>query len=258
MSTPMQFGDTVQLTLQAHVALLRIQRPAAKNALDRATYRGLIQACQQVLAWAQAEQVQALVLTGTDNCFTAGNDLHDFIGDIPQLMQGDSLAPGLQFLLALRAVPVPVVAAVEGPAIGIGTTMLLHCDYVVAADNAQLRMPFTSLGVCPEGGASELLPHFVGHRQAQAWLLSGESISAQQALQHGLVTAVCPAGQALAMAQQVAQGWAKLPLPSLVATKALLQQGFDAQACFEREQAAFVRCLQSPQTQAVLKAFFQR
>lgn len=243
----------VLVDIQEKIAIITLNRPAVRNALDRETYTLLI---EHLNALSQQPSLHAIILTGGSECFTAGNDLHDFIQKVDEPTEQFK---GLLFLSALRATHVPIIAAVEGNAVGIGTTMLLHCDFVCAGNNAVLSMPFTSLGVCPEGGSSHLLAHYVGLRKAQEWLYLSKPIPAIEALEAGLITSVAEPGQALEQAMQIAQRLSKLPLPSLKATRTLFlqNQGFNEQECFEREKKFFRHCLQSEQTQAMIKNFFK-
>jgi len=164
--------DTVLVEQAAGIVTLRIHRPARRNALDPATYQALAAA----LRAADADTgVHAIVLTGSEGHFTAGNDLTEFQN------RGGGESAGMAFLRTLVKIETPIVAAVEGYALGVGVTLLQHCDFVYVARNASLRLPFVSLGLCPEGGSSLLLAHLVGQRTASDWLLSGRTITGEQA-----------------------------------------------------------------------------
>ena len=174
------------------VLTLTINRPERRNALDNATYAALT----EQLARASADaSVSAVILTGAGEHFTAGNDLRDF-----QAERGAGDSAAMSFLRALTTTDVPVIAAVEGYAVGIGVTLLQHCDFVHIGEGATLRLPFVALGLCPEGASSLLLPRLAGARRAAEWLLQGKAFGARQALEAGLATTVTPAGQALAAA----------------------------------------------------------
>jgi len=163
--------------------------------------------------------LSAVILSGAGTYFTAGNDLHDFQADRPD---GDSA--GMTFLRALIATDVPVIAAVEGGAIGIGVTLLQHCDFVYAARDAILRIPFVALGLCPEGASSLLLPRLAGARKAAQWLLEGKAFNAEEAHAAGLVSALAEPGQTLALARETATRLAAQPRQALRLTKSMLKR----------------------------------
>ena len=238
---------------EAGVRLVTIDRPARRNALDRATYAGLGAALAEAGGDAS---VRAVVLTGAGGCFTAGNDLSDF-RDVAEIV---AESPGLVFLKALRACPKPVVAAVEGYAVGIGTTLLLHCDLAYAGAGARFRMPFTALGLSPEGGSSYLLPLAAGAKRAAELLLLGEPFTAEEAVTAGLVNAAVAEGVALETALAKARALAALPSASIAATKRALRRGHDAtvaQALAE-EAEVFHALRRGPEAQAAFAAFLRR
>ena len=162
------------------VTQLTLNRPEKKNAINKAMYIALNGALKDA---ADDFSVRAVVLTGAGGIFTAGNDIFDFANDIP----ADDSAPGFQFIKALHNFPKPLIAAVEGNAVGIGTTMLLHCDAAFAAPDAKFRMPFVNLGVVPEAGSTYLFPRLVGHIRASEILLTGRVFSGTEAAEIGLV-----------------------------------------------------------------------
>jgi enoyl-CoA hydratase/carnithine racemase len=234
------------------IRLVTIDRPERRNALDRTTYAGLTTAFEAAGADAA---VGAVVLTGAGGCFTAGNDLKDF-----QDVETGGDSPGLTFLKALRACPKPVVAAVEGHAVGIGTTLLLHCDLAYAGDGARFRLPFTALGLSPEGGSSYLLPLVAGAKRAAELLMLGEPFTAADAASAGLVSAAVPAGAALETALAKARALAALPRASVAATKRALRRGYDdsvARAMAE-EAEVFHALRRGPEAQAAFAAFLRR
>lgn len=164
------------------VRQITMNRPDRRNALDRATYQGLIDA----LAAADADAaVRAVVLTGAGGCFTSGNDIKDFAAGG---LEGPRVA--IDFLTAISTARKPIVAAVEGFAVGIGTTMLLHCDLAYAGRGASFRLPFVTLGLCPEGGSSYLLPLIAGSKRAAELLMLGEAFDPEQAREAGLINDV--------------------------------------------------------------------
>ncbi|MFU2023894.1 enoyl-CoA hydratase-related protein, partial [Bordetella avium] len=195
------------------VLTLTLNRPACRNALDTASYDRLTQALR-----ASDMDIGAIILTGAGGHFTAGNDLRDF-----QAGRNEGDSPGLRFLRALIDCDLPVIAAVEGYAIGIGVTLLQHCDFVYAGQGATLRMPFLALGLCPEGASSQALAHIAGARRAAEWLLLGESFGPEAARDAGLINQVTASGQALAAAQTTAARLAAQPRQALRISKALMR-----------------------------------
>ena len=234
------------------IRLVTIDRPERRNALDRATYAGLAAAFDAAGADAT---VRAVVLTGTGGCFTAGNDLKDF-----QDVEAGGDSPGLTFLKALRGCPKPVVAAVEGHAVGIGTTLLLHCDLAYAGDGARFRLPFTALGLSPEGASSYLLPLVAGTKRAAELLMLGEPFGAPEAVAAGLVNAAVPAGTALETALGRASALAALPPASIAATKQALRRGQDETVArtLAEEAEVFHALRRGPEAQAAFAAFLRR
>lgn len=235
------------------VRLLTIDRTDRRNALDRATYAALREAIAQA---GTDTSVRAVVLTGAGACFTAGNDLRDF-RDTAESVED---SPGLALLKVLAACPKPVVAAVEGHAVGIGTTLLLHCDLAYAGAGARFRLPFTSLGLSPEGGSSYLLPLVAGTKRAAELLMLGEPFGAETALEAGLVNAVVPAGQALDAALERARALAALPPASVAATKRALRAGHAeiVARTLASEAETFHALRRAPAAQAAFAAFLAR
>ncbi|AVJ26033.1 MULTISPECIES: enoyl-CoA hydratase-related protein [Achromobacter] len=233
------------------VLTLTIDRQDRRNALDTATYAALT---EQISLASADVAVSAVILTGAGEHFTAGNDLRDF-----QAERGAGDSAGLTFLRALTTADVPVIAAVEGYAIGIGVTLLQHCDFVHIGEGATLRMPFVALGLCPEGASSLLMPRLVGRRAAQ-WLMQGKAFSAQEAVDAGLATSVTPKGEALAAAQATAADLARQPPAALRLTKAMMKRA-DRQAIQETldyEAQQFRARLQTEEAQAAFAKFFKK
>lgn len=233
------------------VLTLTIDHQDRRNALDTATYAALT---EQISLASAGVAVSAVILTGAGEHFTAGNDLRDF-----QAERGAGDSAGLTFLRALTTADVPVIAAVEGYAIGIGVTLLQHCDFVHIGEGATLRMPFVALGLCPEGASSLLMPRLVGRRAAQ-WLMQGKAFSAQEAVDAGLATSVTPKGEALAAAQATAADLARQPPAALRLTKAMMKRA-DRQAIQETldyEAQQFRARLQTEEAQAAFAKFFKK
>lgn len=235
------------------VMTLTINRLARKNSLTAVMYTALADAIEQAQA---DEAVRVVVLQGDESIFSAGNDIADFL-NTP--LSGED-APVFRFLRNIAAFPKPVVAAVCGPAVGIGTTMLFHCDLVYAGDNAAFSMPFVNLGLCAEGASSLLAPQMFGYHRAAEALLLGEAFYAEAALEVGLVNRVLPPSEANAYAQSVARKLATKPLSSLVETKRLMKKGQQAQVLqtMSEEGAVFGRMLREPAAKEAFAAFLEK
>ncbi len=240
------------------VATIEIARPEKKNALTTAMY----QAMADALRAANADgAVRAVLITGQPGIFTSGNDLEDFMQRPPG--QGGSNvgdSPVFQFMQALIDCEKPVVAAVTGAAIGVGTTMLLHCDLVYISDEARLVMPFTSLGLVPEFASSLLLPQIVGRVRAAEKLLLGDPFTGADAVECGLANAVLPAGEVLNHARRVAERFNGLPPGAVRNAKRLLRapQREAVLQTIRAEGAVFAQALQSPEAKEAFQAFFQK
>jgi enoyl-CoA hydratase/carnithine racemase len=200
------------------VATISFDRAAKKNAITAEMYEQFVAHLKRAGA---DSAVRAVLVTGAGGSFTAGNDLKDFSN--PKFAQADS--PVLSFMQALSTFEKPVVAAVQGLAVGIGVTMLLHCDLVYVADDATFSMPFTSLGLVPEFASTLLLPRVAGRARAAEKLLLGKPFPAAEAVVMGLANAVLPAGEVLAHAEKVARMFSALPPGAVRDTKKLLRQG---------------------------------
>jgi enoyl-CoA hydratase/carnithine racemase len=237
----------------AGVFRIEMHRPDKKNAITRAMYAALADA----LAEAERDPATRVALiAGAPGVFTAGNDLSDFLDDPPR----DESAPVFRFLRGISRFEKPIVAAVSGPAVGIGTTMLLHCDFVYAAEDARFSLPFVSLGLCPEAASSFLLPLVAGYHRAAALLLLGEPFDARRALECDIVTEVVPGAQLEEKASATARKLAELPPASLRVSKALMKRtlapAVEEAMAAERDQ--FSARLRSPEAKEAFKAFFAR
>lgn len=229
-----------------------LDRPERKNAITVSMYRALREAVE---AGEADRDVRVLVLSGSGADFTSGNDVADF-----QKPQMEFPSPAVQFLQTLSTARKPIVAAVEGHAIGIGTTMLLHCDMVYAGETARFKLPFVNLGLCPEGASSYLLPKVAGYKEAARLLLLGDEFDAAAAVRAGIATATTPAGQALSAAMECAHALAARPPRALAVTKMLLRRG-DAQAVGEAllvEADQFGQCRVSAEAREAFAAFFEK
>jgi enoyl-CoA hydratase/carnithine racemase len=235
------------------VATLEIARPEKKNAITAAMY----QAMADALVAANADPaVRAVLITGQPGIFTSGNDIEDFM----QRPRQTEDAPVFQFFRALMGCEKPVVAAVTGAAIGIGTTMLLHCDLVYVSDEARLAMPFVSLGLVPEFASSLILPGLVGRAKASEKLLLGDPFTAEEAVDMRIANAVLPAAEVLPHARRMAERFNALPPGAVRDTKRLMRQGLTARhlEAIAAEGQVFGERLTSPEAREAFSAFFQK
>ena len=235
------------------VCTLSFNRLERKNSITAAMYATLAGA---VTLAATDAAVRVLVFQGHETVFSAGNDIGDFLNQPPS----DPDAPVWRFMRALAGFPKPVIAAVSGPAVGIGTTLLFHCDLVYAGDNAAFSMPFVNLGLCPEFASSLLVPQMFGYHRAAEALLLGEPFMAEAALEAGLVNRVLPPTEANAYAQAQARKLAAKPLSSLIESKRLMKQGQAAQVMAQmgEEGASFGRMLREPAAREAFSAFMEK
>jgi enoyl-CoA hydratase/carnithine racemase len=245
------------------VATIEIARPEKKNALTLAMYRAMADAIEAAKA---DPAVRALLITGQPGIFTSGNDLEDFAARGAGGGEGDSGgsdrddSPVFGFMRALIGCDKPVVAAVTGAAIGIGTTLLLHCDFVFVSDEARLALPFVGLGLVPEFGSTLLLPQLMGHARAAEKLLLGDPFTGADAVDCGIATAVLPAGEVMAHARRVALRFNTLP-PGAVRDAKKLLRGPQTEALLKTIRAegeVFAARLRSPEVKEALQAFFEK
>lgn len=236
------------------ILTIEFNRPEKKNAITSAMY----QMMADVIRDAESDAaVRAILITGKPEVFTAGNDLEDFLKNTSAEV-GDR--PVAQFMRALSTAAKPVVAVVAGNAVGIGSTLLLHCDLVYAAENAKFAMPFTQLGLCPEFSSSMLFPQMVGYHRAAEKLMLGEAFSAEEAYEMGLVSRVLPLADLLPFAQGQAAKLAALPAASLRITKRLMKGGQAAavEARMMEENKHFGEMLGSKEAKEAFAAFFEK
>jgi enoyl-CoA hydratase/carnithine racemase len=239
------------------VATIEIARPEKKNALTVAMY----QAMAEALRAAQADPaVRAVLITGQPGIFTSGNDIEDFIARPPESGSNAVNSPVFQFMQALATCEKPVIAAVTGAAIGIGTTLLLHCDLVYVSDEARLAMPFVSLGLVPEFASSLIVPRLMGHVKAAEKLLLGEPFTPQDAVDMHIANAVLPAGEVVSHARRVAERFNALPPGAVRDTKRLMKRVSATEVIdtIAVEGAIFSSRLRSPEAMEAFQAFFQK
>ncbi len=253
MTETTQTEETVLVSEYKGILTATFNRPGKKNALTQAMYTRLVEVIGQVNS---TPGLRGLCLRGAERCFTSGNDLGDFIVNPPK----DESSPVIQFLHALIDFTKPLVAAVEGPAVGIGTTMLLHCDLVYASETATFQMPFTRLALCPEAASSFLLPRITGLARAGELLLLGRSFDAKTALQWGLLTEILPQHSFDSLLNQKLDALTVLPPEALRDTKALIRGPLAAEAheAVQREAQRFSQRLASREAAEALQAFLER
>jgi enoyl-CoA hydratase/carnithine racemase len=236
------------------VTTIAFNRPDKKNAITEAMYGA---AADALFAAADDESIRAVILTGEGPDFTAGNDISTFAA-VAAGAADFTDSHVLRFLAAISTFPKPLIAAVTGRAIGVGVTMLLHCDLVYVAEDAQLSVPFVDLGVVPEAGSSRLLPARIGHVRAFALFTLGGAMSGTEAVAAGLANAACPADEVLRAAQDAARVLAAKSVSSLRATKRLMRDADAVEAAIRADDAAFRPQLASPEAAAAFAAFAQR
>ena len=244
--------DLISTAKEAGVLQIGINRPDKLNAITRQMYTDMVTALQQA---EQDNDVRVVLIHGSDACFTSGNDLHDFAKHPPT---GEE-SPVFQFLVAISQATKPLVAAVNGPAIGIGTTMLLHCDLVYAGEAARFQTPFVNLGLCPEAASSLLLPRLIGYPRAAEMLLLGQPFDAIKADAAGLVNGVFSANKLLPHAIKQAQLLANQPPAAVRLAKQLMKKNNAARVpdIIAEEGQLFMERLSSPEAVEALGAFFE-
>ena len=238
---------------EAGVTTITFNRVDKKNSITTTMYAAMADA---LAAAEQDASVRVVVFQGDVAIFSAGNDIGDFLKRPPTTQE----APVFRFLRLLATFPKPLLAAVCGPAVGIGTTMLFHCDLVYAGDNAAFSMPFVNLGVCPEAGSSLLAPQMFGYHRAAEALLLGEPFLAEAALEVGLVNRVVPPTECNMLTQMQARKLAAKSLASLMETKRLLKKGNTAELLerINEEAASFGRMLGEPASKEAFTAFMEK
>jgi Enoyl-CoA hydratase/carnithine racemase len=248
-------NEPIRIERHQRVLVLRFNRPDKKNALTQAMYGLLADALD---AAAGNPQVRAVLFSGAGDTFTSGNDIADFLRMAQAGIGPD--APVARFMRALTGFPKPLIAAVEGAAIGIGSTLLLHTDLVYCGRSARLQFPFVSLGLCAEFASSYLLPQRIGHARAAELLLFGEPLPAARACELGLVNAVVDDGQAEALALERALVLAEKPPKAVRTTRALMHhwQQEHVEAAIRHEAEHFFPLLREGEAMEAMSAFMQK
>lgn len=243
----------IQAQVSDRVLEITINRPERKNALTMAMYSAM---AELLNAAASDTGVRVVILSGAGGSFTSGNDLMDFLGGSASSEE----SPVYQFLVALYNFPKPVVAAINGPAVGIGTTMLLHCDLAFAGEDARFQMPFVNLGLCPEYASSFFLPRIMGHAKASELLLLGKKFDAEEAVALGICNAAVPADEVLTKARETAAELATRAPEAVRLTKQLLRQGTrdSGMQVIQEEAAHFQTRLSSEEFKEAATAFMEK
>jgi enoyl-CoA hydratase/carnithine racemase len=238
---------------EGHIRTIRMNRPDKKNALTLAMYDAMAEAIERA---GSTGGVRCILIAGAPGAFCAGNDIGDFV----KMAQGGALGePILRFLRALARSETPLIASVSGTAVGVGTTMLLHCDHVVAASDARLSTPFVALGLVPEAASSLIAPRLMGHARAFSLLVMGQPLSADEAKAAGIVNAVVAADELETAARAAAEKIAALPPEGVRIARRLMRGAPDEiVARIDEEAEAFKARLSSPDAQAAFMAFLSR
>ncbi|OYU32263.1 MAG: enoyl-CoA hydratase [Comamonadaceae bacterium PBBC2] len=239
--------------IDAGVMTITFNRLDKKNSITSTMYAAMADAVAQAAADAS---VRVVLFQGHESIFSAGNDIGDFLNQPPSTQE----SPVFRFLRGIATFEKPLLAAVAGPAVGIGTTMLFHCDLVYAGDNAAFSMPFVNLGLCPEAASSVLAPRMFGYHRAAEALLMGEPFFAEAAQEVGLVNRVVPPTEVNGYAQAQARKLAGKPLSSLIETKRLMKGGYQQEvlAKMDEEGASFGRMLREPAAREAFGAFMEK
>lgn len=245
-------ADPVLINLDQGVLTVSFNRPEKKNAITSAIYNEINIAISRA---EQEAQIKVIVLTGEGDFFSAGNDIADFMTQPPEA----ETSPVVKLLLHLADTDIPILAAVNGPAIGIGTTILLHCDKVYAVDSAFFSTPFVTLGVVPEAGSSLLMPKYLGYQMAARLLMFAERITAEEAKSCGLIGHICAEDQLKESVEQEARRIAQLPKKTIRQAKRLMRRNVEPltdRIFYEMEQ--FGEALRSPESKEAMAAFVEK
>jgi len=245
-------SEYIKVTVDERIMTVKLNRPAKKNALTQDMYQAMTDAIRDA---EKRDDVATILLCGEGDAFSAGNDLGDFLrhGE----MQPDS--PVFQFLEAISTTDVPLIAAVQGAAVGIGTTILLHCDFVYASDDAFFVMPFVDMGLVPEAGSSQLLPLLCGHTRAAELLLLGEPFTASRAKELLIANLVVDRKSLAATAYATARKLARKPHQSLRLSKKLMKAPTEPlNDRIQRELQDFLKVLASEETQKIIESKMKR
>ena len=246
-------SEYVEISIADRIQQIRINRPDKKNALDLSMYTAL---ADSITGADSNSDVRVSYITGVADAFCSGNDIKDFLNNPPT----DESSPVTQFIKAIIGAEKPIVAAVNGIAVGIGTTMLLHFDLVYASEEARFQMPFVNIGLCPEAGSTFLLPVLMGRHKASELLLLGKMFDAREAVALGIANEMVPAEKLKETAMQAARTIVAQPAGSVWVTKGLLRRSVRdlVEAAAKREQDSFIPMLNSPEAKEALSAFMEK
>lgn len=252
-SKPSETTEHIRVEFDEGICTISFCRPRKKNAFTVEMYAAIVAGFDQAR---ERADIRVILLRGSEGVFTAGNDLTDFM-QAPPL---DPDSPVIRLLQTLAACEKPIVAAVQGAAIGVGVTMLLHCDLVYAGENTRFQMPFVNLGLCPEAGSSFLLPRLMGYQRAAELLLLGGSFSAALAHEYGLVNQVLADEAVIDRARQIARALAQKPPNAVRQSKKLMRDGYreSVERAMLAEAELFAQGLRSPEAAEAFQAFFQK
>jgi enoyl-CoA hydratase/carnithine racemase len=244
------------VTDEGPTRVITLRRPEKKNAITQDMYRAISEAIDSAQ---DNPAIRCMIITGGPGVFTAGNDLEDFLQDGTSNSDAPRTSTASKLLYSLVHNAKPIIAAVDGIAIGIGTTMLLHCDYVLASSMATFSTPFIHLGLVPEGASSLLMPRIMGHQRAFATLVMGRSVSAEEAHSAGFVNVVVAPGHTEAEARKVASEICALPAEAVAISRKLLRPSpEDLMSRIDQESELFAERMRSKEAVAAFKAFFAR
>jgi enoyl-CoA hydratase/carnithine racemase len=244
------------VTEEGAARMIKLRRPEKKNAITQEMYRGMSDAIDTAQ---NNPAIRCIIITGGSGVFSAGNDLEDFLKDSTSSTDAPGARLATKFLYSLAHNVKPIIAAVDGVAIGIGTTMLFHCDYVLASTSATFSTPFIHLGLVPEGASSLLMPRAMGHQRAFATLVMGRTVSAEDARLAGFVNQVVAPGQTEVEARKVAREICALPAEAVAISRKLLKlPPEDLTRRIDQESHLFGERMRSKEAVAAFKAFFSR
>lgn len=246
-------ADYIQLKHSEHVTEIMLNRPEKKNAITMEMYNTMTAALQEAK---EDNAIRVVSIRGVQDCFTSGNDIADFLQNPPS----SSNSPVLSFLNEIINFPKPIVAAVDGLAIGIGTTMLLHCDLVYASEAARFRLPFVNLGLTPEAGASFILPQITGHQKAAELLMLGDFFDAESAKEIGFVNEVISRENLSEKINQVVNKLIRQPKEALQLTKSLMKKPYQAafNEHFLYEGGIFAQRIVSAEAMGIMQSFMKK
>jgi enoyl-CoA hydratase/carnithine racemase len=246
-------SQNIETIIEDRILKIKIDRADKKNALDLSMYQSLADAIHQA---DDDNNIRVSMISGVDDSFCSGNDIKDFLKNPPV----DNSSPVLQFVDAMIHAEKPIVAAVNGIAIGIGVTMLLHCDLVYASEDACFQMPFVNIGLCPEAGSTHILPFLMGHQKASELLLLGDMFDVNTAIDVGIVNSKVAAGELANASLQAASRIAAQPPHATKTTKGLLRAAMREQilAASQRENASFMPMLSGDEAKEALTAFMEK